>query len=54
MLTDKVGLLTLQIPTRDYLGRLEAVNFDAFQPSLQLRDWKLPWRIWRGYYKRDF
>ncbi|KAH9891650.1 isoprenoid synthase domain-containing protein [Cubamyces lactineus] len=42
------------IPTRDYLGRLEAVNFDAFQPSLQLRDWRLPWRIWRGYYKRDF
>ncbi|KAI0761935.1 isoprenoid synthase domain-containing protein [Trametes elegans] len=42
------------IPTRDYLGRLEAVNFDAFHPSLQLRDWKLPWRIWRGYYKGDF
>ncbi|KAJ2969856.1 hypothetical protein NUW54_g12866 [Trametes sanguinea] len=42
------------IPTRDYLGRLEAVNFDAFAPSLQVRDWKLPWRIWRGYYKREF
>ncbi|KAI0670745.1 isoprenoid synthase domain-containing protein [Trametes maxima] len=42
------------IPTRDYLGRLEAGNFDAFQPSLQLRDWRLPWRIWRGYYQRDF
>ncbi|KAI0648011.1 isoprenoid synthase domain-containing protein [Trametes meyenii] len=42
------------IPTRDYLGRLEAVNFDAFQPSLQLRDWKLPWRLWRGYYQLDF
>ncbi|KAH9854677.1 isoprenoid synthase domain-containing protein [Lenzites betulinus] len=42
------------IPTRDYLGRLEAVNFDAFHPSLQLQDWKLPWRIWRGRYKRAF
>ncbi|KAI0354968.1 hypothetical protein OH77DRAFT_1425581 [Trametes cingulata] len=42
------------IPTRDYLGRLEAVNFDAFHPSLQLRDWKLPYRIWRGYYKGEF
>ncbi|KAI8969643.1 isoprenoid synthase domain-containing protein [Trametes punicea] len=42
------------IPTGDYLGRLEAVNFDAFHPSLPLRDWKLPWRIWRGYYKRHF
>ncbi|EJF63423.1 isoprenoid synthase domain-containing protein [Dichomitus squalens] len=42
------------LPTRDYLGRLEAVNFDAFAPSVQLRDWKLPWKIWRGYYKGDF
>ncbi|EIW59521.1 uncharacterized protein TRAVEDRAFT_28651 [Trametes versicolor FP-101664 SS1] len=42
------------IPTRDYLGRLEAVNFDAFKPSLQLHDWKLPWRIWRGRHKREF
>ncbi|KAI0720493.1 isoprenoid synthase domain-containing protein [Cerioporus squamosus] len=42
------------LPTRDYLGRLESVNFDAFHPSLQLRDWKLPWKIWRGYYRGDF
>ncbi|KAI0822289.1 isoprenoid synthase domain-containing protein [Trametes gibbosa] len=42
------------IPTRDYLGRLEGVNFDAFHPSLQLQDWKLPWRIWRGRYQREF
>ncbi|KAI0632127.1 isoprenoid synthase domain-containing protein [Trametes polyzona] len=42
------------IPTRDYLGRLEAVNFDAFHPSLQLHDWKLPWRIWRGRHKTEF
>ncbi|RPD62423.1 hypothetical protein L226DRAFT_458098 [Lentinus tigrinus ALCF2SS1-7] len=42
------------LPTRGYLGRLESVNFDAFDPSLQLRDWKLPWKIWRGYYKGDF
>ncbi|PIL22534.1 hypothetical protein GSI_15223 [Ganoderma sinense ZZ0214-1] len=42
------------LPTRDYLGRLEAVNFDAFDPSLQLRDWKLPWKVWRGYYRGEF
>lgn len=42
------------VPTRLYLERLEAVNFDAFHPSLQLRDWKLPWRVWRSYYKGTF
>ncbi|KAI0770297.1 isoprenoid synthase domain-containing protein [Fomes fomentarius] len=42
------------LPTRDYLGRLEAVDFDAFHPSLQVRDWKLPWRIWRGYFRGEF
>lgn len=38
------------IPTGFYLERLEKVNFDAFHPSLQLRTWRLPWQIWRGYY----
>jgi len=42
------------IPVANFLGRLEAVNFNPFHPSLQLRDWKLPWRVWRSYYKRTF
>ncbi|OCH86396.1 hypothetical protein OBBRIDRAFT_242902 [Obba rivulosa] len=42
------------IPARIYLERLEAVNFNAFDPSLQLRSWKLPWRVWRGYRKGAF
>lgn len=29
-----------------YLKRLEKCNFDAFDPSLQKRDWKLPFSIW--------
>ncbi|KAG0149429.1 hypothetical protein CROQUDRAFT_721107 [Cronartium quercuum f. sp. fusiforme G11] len=33
-------------PARTYLGRLEAVHFDTFHPSLQKRDWKLPFQIW--------
>lgn len=37
-----------------YLSRLEAVNFDAFHPSLQRKDWKLPWKVWSGYYKGTF
>ncbi|KAI0056570.1 hypothetical protein BV25DRAFT_1565467 [Artomyces pyxidatus] len=42
------------IPVTTYLQRLEAVNFDVFHPSLQLRHWKLPWRVWRSYYKCTF
>lgn len=44
----------LQIPIASYLGRLEKANFDAFNAGLQLRDWRLPWRIWRGYHKQIF
>ncbi|KAF5323872.1 hypothetical protein D9611_008257 [Ephemerocybe angulata] len=42
------------VPTANYLGRLEKANFNAFEPRLQLRDWKLPWQLWRSYYKRQF
>jgi len=42
------------IPAASYLERLEAVDFDAFHPSLQVRDWKLPFRIWRQRSKRMF
>ncbi|KAI0345776.1 hypothetical protein BDW22DRAFT_1353368 [Trametopsis cervina] len=37
-------------PAALYLERLEKVNFDVFHPSLQQRSWRLPWRVWRGYY----
>ncbi|KAK0221836.1 isoprenoid synthase domain-containing protein [Armillaria fumosa] len=36
------------------LTRLEKANFNAFEPGLQLRDWKLPWRVWKSYYVRMF
>lgn len=42
------------IPVQSYLSRLEAANFNAFDASLQRRDWKMPWHIWRGYYKSSF
>ncbi|KAJ3484253.1 hypothetical protein NLI96_g5768 [Meripilus lineatus] len=41
-------------PTALYLERLEKANFDAFEPSLQMRTWRLPWRVWQGYYKGTF
>ncbi|KAF8895517.1 isoprenoid synthase domain-containing protein [Infundibulicybe gibba] len=41
------------VPVSNYLRRLEEANFNAFEPRLQMRDWKLPWRVWRGFYKRE-
>ncbi|EJC98096.1 uncharacterized protein FOMMEDRAFT_162448 [Fomitiporia mediterranea MF3/22] len=43
------------VPVQNYLRRLEKANFDAFNPKLQLRDSiRLPWQIWRSYYKSEF
>lgn len=42
------------VPLANFLGRLEQSNFNAFVPNLQVRDWKLPWQIWRSYYNREF
>ena len=44
----------VQIPVGSILGRLEAVDFDVYDSRLQVRDWKLAWQVWRGYYKRTF
>ncbi|KAJ7863118.1 isoprenoid synthase domain-containing protein [Mycena olivaceomarginata] len=42
------------VPVASFLAQLERVNFDAFAPSLAMRDWRLSWRIWTGYYRREF
>ncbi|KAI6030555.1 isoprenoid synthase domain-containing protein [Pisolithus orientalis] len=47
-------LFSAAIPTVSILTRLESVNFDVFHPSLQVRDWKLPWRVYTSYYNRQF
>lgn len=46
--------IRVQVPIASYLARLEAANFDAFDPSLQTKDWKLPFRMWRSSSKRTF
>jgi len=51
---DAMPVFGTGVPIATFLERLEAVNFNAFDPSLQLRSWKLPWQIWRSYYKRTF
>ena len=43
-----------QVYVASYLERLERANFDAFEGSLQVREWRLPWRVWRSYYKCTF
>lgn len=40
------------VPVISYLERLESVNFDAFDGKLQVRDWKLPWKVWKSSYQR--
>lgn len=43
-----------QIPVVSYLQRLEVANFNPFDPVLQTKDWKLPWRVWSSYYRSRF
>lgn len=42
------------IPVSNYLKRLEKADFNVFAPELHSKDWRLPWHIWRGFYKREF
>ncbi|KAH7921918.1 hypothetical protein BV22DRAFT_1018419 [Leucogyrophana mollusca] len=51
---EAMPVFSAAIPVASFLQRLEVVNFNVFHPSLQGRDWKLPWQVWRGYYKRTF
>jgi NADH dehydrogenase [ubiquinone] 1 alpha subcomplex assembly factor 6 len=51
---DAMPVFGAGVPIASFLERLEEANFNAFHPSLQLRSWKLPWRVWRSYYRRTF
>jgi len=51
---EAVPVFLAAIPVGLFLEKLEGANFNAFHPSLQRRDWRLPWRVWRGFYKRRF
>jgi len=47
-------LFLSMIPVSYFLQRLEAANFNAFEPTLQRKDWRLPWRVWSGSLNRTF
>ncbi|KAF8555226.1 hypothetical protein OG21DRAFT_1411189 [Imleria badia] len=51
---EAMPVFALAIPVASILGRLEEVDFDVYDSRLQVRDWKLAFRVWRGYYKRTF
>lgn len=51
---DAMPVFSAAIPVVSILSTLEAVNFNVFNPSLQIRDWRLAWQVWRSYYKRTF
>ncbi|KAF3930615.1 hypothetical protein ABW19_dt0205288 [Dactylella cylindrospora] len=42
------------IPTSLYLSRLEKVDFDVFSPSLQRREWRLPWKAYFANSRKQF
>ncbi|CCG81103.1 Putative uncharacterized protein [Taphrina deformans PYCC 5710] len=37
------------VPAKLFLERLESYNFDATEPKLMKKEWKLPYRLWRGF-----
>ncbi|KAG1852041.1 isoprenoid synthase domain-containing protein [Suillus tomentosus] len=51
---DAMPVFSAAIPVVSVLSTLESVNFNVFNPSLQIRDWRLAWQVWRSYYKRTF
>ncbi|BFZ57747.1 hypothetical protein PYCC9005_004800 [Savitreella phatthalungensis] len=45
---DAKSVLLARIPAKLFLERLEKHDFDPTAPALLKREWKLPWRLWRG------
>ncbi|CAM0140160.1 unnamed protein product [Umbelopsis sp. WA50703] len=46
-------VLISAVPTAKYLEKLEQNNFNAFEPKLQLKSWRLPLDIWTAYRKQQ-
>ena len=42
------------VSTGLYLDRLEALDFNPFDPKLLRRSWTLPWRAYRAFSKKSF
>ena len=46
---DIQGILLNAVSPKLYLERLEYYNFDVTEPKLHNKEWKLPYRLWRGF-----
>lgn len=47
------GILMQSVATRLWLQRLELADFDIFKPELRRREWKLPWRAYWAYRRKQ-
>lgn len=47
------GALMPAIPTSLWLDKLQAVDFDIFKPELRVSDWRLPWRSYWAFQRRN-
>jgi NADH dehydrogenase [ubiquinone] 1 alpha subcomplex assembly factor 6 len=47
------GALMPAVSTTLWLERLEKADFDVFKPELRARDWRLPWRAYWAYSRRQ-
>lgn len=48
------GVLMPVVATRLWLERLEKHDFDVFAPKLRMTDWRLPWKAFWAYNRRNF
>jgi NADH dehydrogenase [ubiquinone] 1 alpha subcomplex assembly factor 6 len=47
------GVLMQAVATRLWLQRLEHADFDIFKPELRAREWKLPWKAYWAYRRKQ-
>ncbi|TGO43432.1 hypothetical protein BHYA_0001g00620 [Botrytis hyacinthi] len=47
------GVFMQAVPTRLWLEKLEQLDFDVFRPELRAREWKLPYKAYWAYTRRN-
>lgn len=48
------GVLMPAVSTQMWLDKLQAVDFDIFKPELLSTDWRLPWKSYWAFQRRQF
>jgi NADH dehydrogenase [ubiquinone] 1 alpha subcomplex assembly factor 6 len=48
------GVFMPAVTTRLWLDRLQGVDFDIFRPELLRSDWKLPWKAYMAFKRKNF